>query len=164
MAQQLTKGMYGTEFGRTPETALFGLRCGQIRGRDFVHNGGWYNRAGEKLGWGDLAQSDFTNITERLEEGELFIILAESDSFWNFVTHNPGIIGSMCATKPDASAPGVDYVAEKAMYVIGPMELYYVDRWSSEKRDTTNIDGLTFKVLTKEAVKALIVGANSVAA
>lgn len=158
---QLTKGMYGSEFGRTPESALFGIRCGQIRGHDFVHNGGWYNRTGEKLGWGDLSLADFTNIAKHLEKGELFIILAESDSFWNFVTHNPGVIGSMCTTKPDASAPGVDYVAEKAMYVIGPMELYIVDRWGSDKSDTTNIEGLTFKVLKKDAVKALLSGADA---
>jgi len=31
-----------------------GLREGVIRCREEVHNGGWYNTLGEKLGWGDL--------------------------------------------------------------------------------------------------------------
>jgi hypothetical protein len=163
ITSRLSKGMYGNEFGRTPETALFLLKCGQMRGRDLVHNGGWYNRAGEKLGWGDLEPADFQRIAEELEEGELFIILSESDSFWNFVTHNPGSIGSRCATSADVNAPGVDYVAEKAMYIIGRMELYIVDRWGSNKSDTTRIEGLTFKRLTKDAAKALIVDSATTA-
>ena len=159
---QLTQGMFGTEFRKRPETALFGLHCGQIRGREFVHNGGWYNRAGEKLGWGDLSLVDFQKIAEGLEEGELFIILAESDSFWNFV-ERPGIIGSMAVVKPTADAPGVDYVAEKAMYIIGFMELYVIDRWGDCKEATRNIDGLPFKVLKEADVKTFITSQQAVA-
>ena len=152
---QLTKGMFGTEFGKRSETALFDLRCGQIRSRDFVHNGGWYNRAGEKLGWGDLSLADFQKIAEDLEEGELFVILHESDSFWNFV-ERPGIIGSMAVVKPTVEAPGVEFVAEKAAYIIAPMECYYVDRYGSHKEIRTTIDGMPFTVLKADDVKTFI--------
>ena len=153
MAQQLTKGIYGHEF--KPSSDLFGLRCGQIRGKDFVHNGGWYNKQGEKLGWGDLSPADFLRISNEVADGEFFIILYESDSFWNFVTR-PGIIGSMAAVKPDLEAPGVDFVAEKCCFIIAPHQLYYVDRYGDSDRDTFERDGLQFKVLTRDAAKQLI--------
>jgi hypothetical protein len=154
---QLTKGMFGSQFDRRNAVAFAGLSCGACRGNDFVHNGGWYNKAGEKLGWGDLSPDDFNKISQELEEGELFIILYESDSFWNFVTHNPGIIGSMCAVQPTAEAPGVDFVSEKCAYVIANGQLYYVDRYGdSDKETLVTRDGLEFKVLKREAAKALI--------
>jgi hypothetical protein len=72
---QLTKGMYGTEFNRT--SSLFGLRCGQMsRGQSKItHNSGWYNKSGEKLGWGDLSLKHFKRIADEIAEDELFIVL-----------------------------------------------------------------------------------------
>lgn len=154
---QLTKGMFGSQFDRRNANSFAGLGCGQMRGRDFIHNGGWYNKAGEKLGWGDLSPDDFKKISQELEEGELFIILYESDSFWKFVKHNPGIIGSMCTVEPTEEAPGVDFVSEKCAYVIASGQLYYVDRYGdSDKETLVTRDGLELKVLKREAVKALI--------
>ena len=152
---QLTKGMYGTESKFNPTGGLFGLRCGQCRGRDFIHNGGWYNRDGEKLGWGDLSPQDFLRISNEIEDGELFIILYEGDSFWNFVVR-PGIIGSMAAVKPEVEAPGVDFVSEKCCYILAKHRLYYVDQNGYLKKETFDRDGLEFKVLTKEAANQLI--------
>lgn len=163
---RLTKGLYGHQFG--PTSNLFGLHCGQIRGKDFVHNGGWYNRLGEKLGWGDLSTDDFFRIRRELEEGEMFIILGESDSFWNFVTR-PGLLGHNAVTKPDVEAPGVDYVAEKARYIItkapkGGFGMYVVSDYPSEE-EWLNRDGLMFHVMKREDAKAFITSntANAVA-
>lgn len=155
---QLTKGMFSHEFDRRNASTFAGLGCGQMRGLDFIHNGGWYNKAGEKLGWGDLSPDDFRRILQELEEGELFIILYERDSFWNFVTHNPGIIGSMCTTKPTAEAPGVDFVAEKCAYIIAARgQLYYTDCWGGFDKETlTTIDGLELKVLKRDAVRTML--------
>jgi hypothetical protein len=122
---QLTKNMYGTESRRTGN--LFGLACGQMRGRQFVHNGGWYNKAGEKLGWGDLSVDDFMTIALELEEGEVFIVLHERASFWQFVTR-PGLLGSDAQTAVDINSPGLDYVSENAAYIIAPCEIFVVDR------------------------------------
>ena len=151
----LVKGVYGNQF--EPTSNLFGLRCGQTRGKDFVHNGGWYNRSGEKLGWGDLSPADFLGISNEVEDGELFIILYESDSFWNFVTR-PGIIGSMAAVKPDMEAPGVDFVAERCAYIIAKHQLYHVDHHGYSKENTFDRYGLQFEVLTSDAARQLIVG------
>lgn len=153
---RLIKGMYDTEFRSTG--TLFGLHCCQMRGgpNGVTHNSGWYNRQGEKLGWGDLDANDFQRISRELQDGEFFVILSESDSFWNFVTRL-GAIGSMCETRPDVNAPGPDYVAEKALYVIVPGAVYVVDQRGWYKKATMTIrGGLTANVLKKDAVKALL--------
>ena len=155
---RLSKGMYGSEF-RNAET-MFGIRCGQMRGRDMVHNGGWYNSAGEKLGWGDLAPEDFLRISAELEDGELFIILGEHDSFWNFVTSNPGPIGSCAKTEPTADAPGVDFVSDKCRYIIAKGQYYYVDQFGHFEGKTVNHSGLNFTVLNRGEAKAIIERAN----
>ncbi|MEK7595986.1 MAG: hypothetical protein AAB564_00320 [Patescibacteria group bacterium] len=152
---QLTNGMYGHEFYSTSN--LFGLRCGQMRGGDtkMTHNSGWYNKSGEKLGFGDLSTKDFQRISSELENGELFIILGELDSFWNFVIR-PSLIGSMARTKPTVEASGVDYVAEHARYVIARNQLYRIDRYGDSKEEISEWRGLQFKVLKPAAVKLLM--------
>lgn len=147
----LTKNMYGSEFDSAPGKFM-GLRCGQMRSPQLTHNSGWYNRAGEKIGWGDLDKYDFLRIRSALEDGELFVILGESDSFWNFVTR-PGIIGSMSTVKPDVYAPGVEYIAEHAMYVI-TNEAIYSPSYSAKKEytETSKYDGLTYTITTRRRI------------
>ncbi|MBU6427357.1 hypothetical protein KGQ27_03975 [Patescibacteria group bacterium] len=154
MNAPLTKGMYGHEFHPTSEQ--FGLSCGQMRGEQIVHNGGWYNKAGEKLGWGDLGPRDFLRVSNEMDDGDLFIVLPEQASFWNFVTR-PGIVGGMSAVKPDVNAPGVDYVAENARYIITRHQCYLVDECGFCKdKDIVLHHGVAFKPLTKEAAKKFI--------
>ena len=166
---QLTKGMYGGQFDPRGKL-LFGLLCGQWRGGNtkLAHNNGWYNKSGEKLGWGDLTAEDFRRISSELEESELFIILSEGDSFWKFVkwpetiTHR--CIGSMVQVEPTVEAPGVDYVAEKCYYIIARNQLYYVDRCEDEdnKKTSRRRGGLRFKILKPEAAKTLIAAYTAV--
>lgn len=152
---QLTKGMYGSQFANA--SSLFDLRCGQMRGRDrMTHNSGWYNKAGEKLGWGDLSAKDLRRISREIETGELFIVLGEQDSFWNFVTHY-GAIGSMCRTKPEEQAPGADYVAEKCQFIVARGRICLVDRYGSIKDATVALSqDLTCEVLSAAAARKLM--------
>ena len=99
-----------------PQGTKFGLHNGQCRGNDMVHNGGWYNQKGEKLGWGDLSPDDAINLMMCLLPGEVFVVLPESASFWDFVT-KPGLLGSNAQTKPDIEAPGQEYVMAKCQYI-----------------------------------------------
>lgn len=107
------------------------IREGRMQYSRRVHNGGWYNKAGEKIGWGDLTDEDMKKISETLKDDDIFIILAEQDSFWNFVTYNPGIIGSMCKTSEDEKKPSLNYLAEKAFYIIRHNEILRVDKWEN---------------------------------
>lgn len=150
---QLTKGMYGTEFDQ--KSGLFGLLCGQMRVLNRMgHNCGWYNKAGEKLGFGDLSAEDLRRISEELEEGEVFVVLGEHDSFWHFVTR-PGITGGMSARSADESAPGVEYVAKKCTYIITRDGISFVTDYGRGETER-NINDLQVKVLTREAAKAML--------
>lgn len=149
----LTKGMFGRQF--RPVEARFGIFCGQLRGHELSHNGGWYNRQGEKLGYGDLDVADFQRLSRELEPGEVFIILGEQDSFWNFVTEL-GPVGALCTTKPDVEAPGADYVIEHARFVITRGHLYYVRREFDDTEPTWTYRGLTFRVISRAEAEALI--------
>lgn len=133
---RLVKGLYGHEF--RSESRLFGLICGQMRVMELVHNGGWYNQHGEKLGWGDLSKDDLNRIKAELEPGEIFVVLPEHASFWNFVTH-PGMIGSMSVVKPDEQAPGVDYIREHCSWIITPGKIYEVNRRFNPSLDHAGI-------------------------
>jgi hypothetical protein len=104
-----------------------GLREGQMRaGEDKItHNSGWYNLAGEKIGWGDLGKRDMAAILATLPASEAFIVLSEQNSFWKFVTHI-GAIGSLCRTTGDAEKPGLEYVLEHAMLCVKDGRIIYV--------------------------------------
>jgi len=95
------------------------------------HNAGWYNSNGNKLGWGDLSHGDLDKILKALQPGELFIILHEQDSFWNFVTAI-GPIGSMCKVKSEEQKPALDYLAEHAACIVGNGQIRHIDRYSKD--------------------------------
>ncbi len=151
-APRLTKGMYAAP----PISELFGLRQGQCRSNDFVHNGGWYNKQGEKLGWGDLEPADILRIRNQLEDDEMFVVLPEGASFWAFGKD----VGSRClaggvdATHLEQYAPGVDYMVENAKYVIARHKIYDLrDFWEVE----TYVDeGLQFHTLTPDKFKEML--------
>jgi hypothetical protein len=118
----LTKGIFGEEF-RFNGYNEFDLRTGQLRAKRLCHNVGWYNKLGEKLGWGDLDSADFEKIQKVIPENEWFLILSEQDSFWNFVT-KLGIIGSMCETSQTEQSPGIEYVLDRFIYAIDKSGIY----------------------------------------
>jgi len=129
MTMRLTKGLYGHEFQSA--STLFGLCCGQMRSGagHSIHNGGWYNHLGEKIGWGDLSSTDLARISNELSSDEIFVVLPESASFWNFVK-KVGPIGSMCTTEPTEKAPGVDYIRKHCFYIIKPGKVIRVNDYS----------------------------------
>ncbi len=143
---RLTQGMYGdNEFDR--KSALFGLHSGQ---RHFsgisklTHNSGWYNKAGEKLGWGDLSTTDAANIACGLEDDALFIVLSESDDR-----------GGGRGTRAEPP-PGVDHVAARAIYIIASGIVYQVNKSTSPRKEPTFRDGLTIHELSRAEAKRLI--------
>lgn len=157
---KLVKGMYGHEFGARDAGVLFGFHAGQMRAHDFVHNGGWYNGLGEKLGWGDLDPSDFLKIKNGIDKGEVFIILPERASFWNFVTDNPGPIGACARTQPTAEAPGIDYVIEHAMYMIDCRNVFVVSDYRTGEVGSIGMRGSDTKVvahfISRETVRQIL--------
>jgi len=120
---RLVKGMYG---GFKDASDLFGIREGRCLSDDYCHNAGWYNKAGEKLGWGDLRLDDMQRIACNLEEGELFIILGEQDSFWKHVERidGPASMGMVKVDKEAEMDPGKEHVIKTARFAIAPGKVY----------------------------------------
>jgi len=115
---KLTQGMFGREIGPKPITD-FNLGSGQLRGGSskVTHNSGWYNTSGEKIGWGDLSSNDFRRIVAELESDQVFIVMGEQDSFWNFVT-KVGVVGATATVQPTAECPGTEYVLQHMSYFV----------------------------------------------
>jgi hypothetical protein len=141
---QLTKGMFGMGYGRVdsrPARELFGFSSGHISRQDLIHNGGWYNKAGEWLGWGDLSPLNLKRLAEVLEEGEIFVVLYERDR-----------AGNGCE---DATPT---FLAENAGYVVTKDVVHYVDRYGDSKGEKT-VDmhyDLTCQVLSPEAFAKML--------
>ena len=140
---QLTKGMFGT-VGK-PKVGLFGLETGQVGriGEVVAEKSGWYNTRGERLGSGDLTAIDMLRISTEIEPNELFIVLDEHDSFWKFTTDTK--------ERRDVSVPGPEYVVEHALYVIGYLSLFKIEK--TNKMTVAHPAGLWFTVVKREHLK-----------
>jgi len=115
-----------------------GLHNGRQRNGAVYHNAGWYvlgKTAGScpKVGWGDLGVQDILNIENSLVEGEALFILHEEDSFWNFVTDNPGLIGAFCKTTPTEQDPGLAYILAKVAGIVVKGAFLRVQAYSSKQ-------------------------------
>lgn len=104
------------------ERGPFNLREGQIRGAEVVHNGGWYNKDGQKIGWGDLSGEDMVRIRDEIPEGEVFIILREHDSYWSFK-----------GDREKEMNPGLKYILQKVLYIIRRGTIFAIDDYTKEE-------------------------------
>lgn len=140
---QLTIDMFGSEFvfDKKDVSKFADLKCGQFRRVDTVNSGGWFNKLGERLGWGDLDPTDFARIAQELEEGELFIILPERLIF----------------LETPLLSVGTAFVCQHCTHVISRSAFYQVDHYlEPDSKTLVKIGGLEFTVLTPESVKVLI--------
>ena len=148
---------YGRPYSRR---GRFGLMCGQMRGRScrVMKNAGWYDAAGRKLGWGDLSDADMRRIAAGLRKGELFIVLSETASWWEFVTFiGRGKKRRMKVSRRE-KAPGKKYLAEKASHILAPRKPLLVDRFGRLKRRRVRVSRLTFAVIRGDETDRIIIG------
>lgn len=88
-----------------------------------VHNGGWYNMKGEKIGWGDLCQCDLLRIGKMVSGP--FIVLQERESFWDV------------PKELDRNNPGMDYVRSKMTWATCESDIpIYVARYNEPEEPT----------------------------
>lgn len=139
---QLIKGMFGGgDLGLDPDEArrTFGFSTGNCASPSIIHNGNWFNRAGEFLGWGDLSSEDLDRVPRVLDIDELFIVLYESD--------HQGF-GDVTPTR----------LADKAVYAADRNTLYFVDH--HQERDGEDVieirPWLYAKVITREAFAKML--------
>ncbi len=164
MTSRLIKGMFGTQRRRN-ETFLK-LKCGKIHANRVRKDCGWYNKKGEKLGWGDLSPDDFLNIKRLLKPAELFIVLSRSDSQDAFVTEHSSIMGSLSEVTPDIEAPGVEYVAETCIYIITNDTIYMVDSYAPDLGVDVCVKyrkgSINVKKVPRQYVQRIIAEANAI--
>jgi hypothetical protein len=122
---KLTQGIYA----RLGKDKPFGLRCDQMRCPELCHNAGWFNLAGEKLGFGDLSAEDFVRIAAELGREEVFLVIPESASHWDLQKNLPGA---------DPWAPGTEYVLDNVYWAVLPG--YEVGTVYSESDDMRGTD------------------------
>lgn len=139
---QLTRDMYWRRLRR--EENPFGICWGQIRPARISHNGRWFNKAGERLGWGDLSMSDLQRVAVEILASELFIVVAERNAL-------------LSQPEEVQRAPGVEHVAEYADYIVGRDKIFFVDRYGNYTPVVAgSLDKSGFKVITPDDAKRLI--------
>jgi hypothetical protein len=93
----------------------FGIRTGQIRAMEHVHNGSWYDRDGLKIGWGDLTKEDIFRIAKAIPEDDVFYVVGEHDSYWNAPT----------------TGLSLDQVKDLARFIITKDKVTITQKWLS---------------------------------
>jgi hypothetical protein len=129
---KLYQGMYSD--ASNPVTNLFGLQSGQTRETRLAHNGGWYNKSGKKLGWGDISPKDFRRIAREIIRGEFFFITPEEFS--------------------SEESPGLDYVLDHVIFATAAGQFYHiVDSQPAKDGMKQKIKGIDFAVISRRDFK-----------
>ncbi len=98
----------------------FGLTNGQQKNQAVLHNAGWFNQDGEKLGYGDVTLTDIRNIHFGLaSDNECFAILSEKATGWNL------------PTQLNSAEPGPDYIKANALWFVTTSGMYHFDACAS---------------------------------
>ena len=124
MSTPLTKRMF-------ENARVFGIRSCTIRpsftekARKVSHNGRWYNKQGEYLGWGDLDSADLKSILQGMAPDEVFYVLPESAMF------GENLLGR------DRENIGVAYCIEKFVFAIFNGRVHLVDQWDLHEAGDT---------------------------
>ena len=112
--------------------------------RSIVHNGGWYNQNGDRVGWGDLSPQDLKKVSEVLDAGEVFVVLREMDAYWDL----PSRLG-----RGRMDDPGKEYLVEYACFAVVKDCIYVVDR--DDGKDMGR-DGVIIKNLPRDKFKEML--------
>jgi hypothetical protein len=134
-----------------PARAAYGLYSGQTRGEEFLRNVGWYNSAGERLGWGDLSRDDIRRLMSELPANQYFVILGEVDAYWNFMRRAT----AERTAGLDIEAPGIEYLIEFARYAVTKGHFNGINRHGVV--DVSCIKaGLVHEYISPEQLRALL--------
>lgn len=118
-----------------------------------IYQAGWFNKDGEKLGFGDLSGKDFNTIANGLEYDELFFVLDSKSA-------DIGQCNEKNKTSLTVDYPGTEYVTKNASYVVSPKQCYIVDR-SENISGPINKGGAVFKVIKESELQQLLLQTTS---
>lgn len=143
----LTKCIYGYE--TNPKKTPFGFLNNQMRLDSIIHNAGWFNIKGERIGCGDLSLKDLQTIAKSIPAGEIFIALNEADSGWNI------------PSELNHSEPGFHYVINNAVWIVaksdaGTGSIMRIREDISTNENITQ-DGVKYNRVPREVLKKAFV-------
>jgi len=130
----LVKGVYGLE--TNPKKTPFGLLNHQFRLDGLLNNAGWFNKYGEKLGYGDITIADLKKVSASIPKDELFIILPEFETSWSM------------PSSLDSSAPGLDYVTQNCSWCILSNTIYRIKPEGAAENLTK--DGVDYTKISRQ--------------
>lgn len=155
------------------EATFADLKPGQLRNqppeihRRIVRDASWYNRAGRRVGWGDLTTDDFRRIQQDLrnprwaiDDDELFVVLGDLESDWHYMRahhSNPDRLGDQTVLEP-----GQDYVAHHGTFMIS-REGFYILGHLLVPGDFIPYPGLSLEVVDRGQFVRMISAAKAVA-
>lgn len=136
----------------------FGLTNGQMRSFEHTvaHNGVWFNRAGERIGCGDLNLFDLPTISANLRRDDAFFVLHESDGYGEhgrkdmapYSWLDPVTGEEQLATN---ERPGPNWMVTKACWLVLPcMRFYHCDSWKSPAKaeyTVEHMEGISLSVI-----------------
>jgi len=141
---------------------LNGCIDGQVRGSELVHNGGWYDVTGKKIGWGDLSFEDLKQLSEKLPVDKVLLVLSEQDSYWNFVEEinldNVSPTGFSHDVNEKEKNPEKEYVWEHIYWAVFDGKMYRVDKYNETPPVEKIYKDSTYTQISKETMVALLSG------
>lgn len=90
------------------------LVMGHCGNDSLAHNGGWFDKESNKIGWGDIGPREVERVKEKQLPGEIFFVVSEHDSYWDLPK---GL---------DPLKPGLDFIIEKVRFFITDNKIYRV--------------------------------------
>jgi hypothetical protein len=149
---KLIKAMFGLGiFGKPGPSPIEGVHTSQMREDGKIgHNLSWYNKAGEKIGWGDIAIHDIEAFQMLMDPDDLLIFVSEYESHWDLPKH----------LHPDA--PGIEFVGEKATKLISKVDTFRIVDEESDKpfTITDSVSQMTFLPMQRIQFKRLLQAAK----
>ena len=155
------------------EKTFANLRPGQLRNqppeihRRIVRDASWYNRAGRRIGWGDLTTDDFRLIQEELnnprwaiDDDELFVVLGDLESDWHYMRahhSNPDRLGDQTVLEP-----GTDYIARHGTFAVS-RDGFYILGHLLRQGDLIPYPGLSLEVVDRRQFVQMVTASKVVA-
>jgi hypothetical protein len=103
-----------------------------------AHNGRWYNKSGESLGWGDICTCDLRRIADEMDPTDVFYILSEHDAY------NVGINHSL------------EFIQQQCRIAIHGGKVYEIARGHGEPKGEIVVEKLTMHQVSRDHFKKLV--------
>jgi len=144
MADELIDRVFQRSRDHAP-SHRFGLGDAQCVADSFVHNGRWFNRQGQLLGYGDLSKQNLSTIADELKDGELFLVMREFDFCIDIKNRKDTYDWeSLLANERQ------QYVYDYATFLVAPGKVYEMGGFAQDGTTRTARGGLIIQHMSRK--------------